>query len=418
MRNVISRKHTLVMARFVMAVGLLPAGVLTVSATAGCASTSRPAMTDAELMARSTADAAEMRTTLRDAVTRVIDRVDRESASSPEGPVIHFLAMSGGGDNGAFGAGFLVGWGEVQDREWARPDFDAVTGVSTGALLAPFAYIGTDEAYQEVDNFYRNPKRDWIRERGLLFFLPKNASFSTIPGLERDIRDAIDGDFITQMAERSRQGKIMAISATDLDLGRQRFWEVGAESQAAVQTGDFDRVQRILLASAAIPAVFPPVQIGDSLYGDGGVSANIFLRLDARSPEAFIPRWREAYPGRPLPKVRYWIIINNQAQHIPNTVQARWPKVIGPSLSTAIRSATLAEVRWLTAEANYVNTLYDGDIEVRVVTIPSDWRPPVEGGFKKETMESLSDLGRRMGADPSSWTLWTTPVDKARGSTP
>jgi hypothetical protein len=406
------------MARFVMVVGPLLTGLLAVSSTAGCASKSRPALTDAELTARSDADAAEMRTTLRDAVTKTIERVDRESALNSEGPVIHFLAMSGGGDNGAFGAGFLVGWGQVRDPEWARPDFDAVTGVSTGALLAPFAYVGTDETYLQVDDFYRNPKKDWIRERGMLFFLPKNASFSTIPGLERDIRDAIDGEFITQMAERSRQGKIMAISATDLDLGRQRFWEVGAESQAAVQNGDFDRVQRILLASAAIPAVFPPVQIGDSLYGDGGVSANIFLRLDARSPEAFIPRWREAYPGRPLPKVRYWIIINNQAQHIPNTVQAHWPKVIGPSLSTAIRSATLAEVRWLTAEANYINTLYGGDIEVRVVAIPSEWRPPVAGGFKKETMESLSDLGRRMGADPSSWTLWTTPIDKALGGAP
>lgn len=355
-----------------------------------------------------------MRLILRSAVTKVLDRITREAMSSEEEPTIHFLAMSGGGDHGAFGAGFLVGWGEVQDPRWRRPDFDAVTGVSTGALLAPFAFIGTDESYRTVENFYRNSRKDWIRERGWLFFLPSNASFATIPGLERDIREQIGPDFIAKMAEQSRAGKILAISATDLDLGRQRYWELGAEAQTAVESGDYDRVQRILLASAAIPAVFPPIQIGDSLYGDGGVSANVFLRLDSRSPDAILPRWRAAYPGRPLPKVRYWIIINNQAQHIPRTVQARWPSVVNPSLATAVRSATLAEVRWLAAEANYINTLYEGDIEVRVVTIPNDWRPPVEGGFKKETMESLSDLGRRMGADPSSWTVWAAPVRAER----
>lgn len=395
--------------RTVFAAALLLSGLLASSSLSGCAGPSRPTLTEAELIERSAVDAVEMKTTLRLAIGQMIERVEKASATSNELATINILALSGGGDYGAFGAGFLVGWGMVEDPAWRRPDFDAVTGVSTGALLAPFAFIGTDEACLTVESFYRNPKKDWIRERGLLFFLPHNASFATIPGLERDIRKQFDREFISQMAEQSRAGKVLAISATDLDLGRQRFWEVGMEAQVALQNDDIDRVQRILLASAAIPAVFPPIQIGDSLYGDGGVSANVFLRLDAHSPDAFIPRWRQAHPGKPLPKVRYWIIVNNQSQHIPKTVQARWPSVVGPSLETAIRSATLAEVRWLSAEADYVNKLYNTDIQVRVVSIPDDWRPPVEGGFMKETMESLTDLGRTMGADPSSWTVWATP---------
>jgi hypothetical protein len=80
-------------------------------------------------------------------------------------------------------------------------------------------------------------------------------------------------------------------------------------------------------------------------------------------------------------------------------------------LDTAIRFATQAQIRWLAAEADYVNLAYDADVEVRVVAIPNDWRPPVPGQFKKETMESLSDLGRSLGADPSSWKLWTLPVE-------
>ena len=164
-----------------------------------------------------------------------------------------------------------------------------------------------------------------------------------------------------------------------------------------------------MLASAAIPGVFPPRLIGDSVYADGGVSANVLVKLDPRHPSGFIQRWKAAHPEKDLPKLRYWVVINNQWSHQPKTVQIEWPKVVAPSLSTAIRSATLAEVRWLAAQADYVNLKYDADIEVRVVAIPDDWRPPVEGAFMKETMVSLADLGRKLGADPGSWKLWSAP---------
>jgi predicted acylesterase/phospholipase RssA len=377
----------------------------------GCAGApKRPVLTEAQLQERSAADAAEMGAIFQNTVTKVMDRLEERMKAHPsEPPTLNFLGMSGGGDFGAFGAGFLVGWGEVKDPTWRRPDFDVVTGVSTGALLAPFAYIGTDEACLTVEEFYRNPKNDWIKERGMFFFMPSNPSFATIPGLERDVRSQVNAEFIGTMAEQSRAGKALAISATDLDFGRQRFWEVGAESEAAVSSGDYDKVQRIMLASAAIPGVFPPIRIGDSIYADGGVTANVFLRLDARNPQGFVQRWRKENPDKPFPRVRYWVIINNQMVHTPATVQERWPAVVGPSLETSIRSATLAEVRWLAAEANHVNALYDTDIEVHVVAIPDDWRPPVQGAFKQETMVSLADLGRKLGADPKSWMLWAAP---------
>ncbi len=384
-------------------------GLSVAAGPGGCGGRARPTLTDAQLQEQSAADAKEMMTTFQQAIGKVMQRVEKRVSGSQDPTTIHFLAMSGGGDWGAFGAGFLVGWGSVTDAQFRRPDFDAVTGVSTGALLAPFAYLGTDEACSTVEEFYRNPKKDWLAGGGLLSFMPSNPSFMTIPGLERDVRNVVNADFIGRMAEKSRAGKIMVISATDLDLGRQKFWEVGAEAEKAVETGDYDRVQRIMLASAAIPAVFPPIEIGDGFYADGGVSANVFLRLETKNPNGFLPRWKAAYPDKPLPKVRYWIIINNQGAHAPKTVQPRWPGVIGPSLETAIRSATLAEVRWVTAEVDHVNAKYGTDIEVRVVHIPNDWRPPVEGSFKKETMVSLADLGRKMGADPKSWTLLAAP---------
>lgn len=298
-----------------------------------CGSMSRPVRTDAQLAAYAEADKEAERVAFREAIQSLLARTDRRMAAAelPTGPTtIDLLAISGGGDFGAFGAGLLVGWGEVKDAEWARPDFDTITGVSTSALLAPFAYVGTQEALLKVEDFYRNPRKDWVKSRGLLFFLPNNSSFMQIDGLARDIRSAVDRDFVAQIADRSREGKVLAVSATDLDLGRQRFWNVGFEAETATASGDPDRVQRILIASAAIPAVFPPVDIDGSLYADGGVTANVFLRLDPHSPDGFLQQWWKRHPGVPVPRVRYWVIVNNTLNQTPKTVQPRWPGIVGP----------------------------------------------------------------------------------------
>jgi hypothetical protein len=102
--------------------------------------------------------------------------------------------------------------------------------------------------------------------------------------------------------------------------------------------------------------------------------------------------------------------VNNWVHAPPKSVERRWPSIVSPSLNTSVRSATLAEIRWLTAQANFVNAVYHTDIEVRMVAIPDDWRPPVEGSFKRETMQSLSDLGRRLGANAASCTLLASPA--------
>jgi hypothetical protein len=386
------------------------AGFTALTIVSGCSSApARPVQTDGELKVTSDELKSELASEFKASVTKLIGRMESRGDASGGVPTMNILAMSGGGDYGAFGAGVLVGWGEVKDPEWRRPNFDAVTGVSTGAMLAPFAFVGTDEACKTVETFYRNPKKDWTEERGLLFFLPSNPSFMTIPGLTRDLDGVIDEKFVAQMAEQSKSGKILVISSTDLDLGCQRFWEVGEVAEKSAVDGDIDRVHHIMLASAAIPAVFPPMGVGEAIYCDGGVTANLFLRLDWKSPYGFIQRWRKEHPDKPLPRVRYWIIINNQLDHIPKTVQMKWPEVAAPALEVSVRSATITEARLLAAEADYVNAVFDADIEVRVTAIPSSWRPPVPGDFEKATMDSLAELGRKMGEDPSSWMIWAKP---------
>jgi hypothetical protein len=383
------------------------AAALTISGAVGtgCAPPPRKQASEAELLELARTDAEKNKQEFHETITGLLTRADRaarSSAADGEPPTLNFLALSGGGDKGAFGAGFLVGWGTATDPKWRRPEFDAVTGVSTGALLAPFAFIGTDESCRLVENFYRNPKDTWIRDRGTLFFLPWHPSFMTIPGLEEDIRAVIDDKLIKSLAAGSEAGRVLGVSATNLDLGRQRLWNLGLEARM----GHRERVVRMLMASAAIPAVFPPVQIDEFVYGDGGVTANVLLRLDAADPESFLMRWLREYPGVPLPRIRYWIIVNNQLQHVPKAVELAWPSIISPSLAVSIRQATIAEIRWLAAQADYIDAVLKTNIEVRVVAIPDHWRPPVRGDFQKETMESLSDVGRRMGADPGAWTLW------------
>lgn len=376
-----------------------------------CVSNDRKELSEAEFLSRKTAALEDTLEVVRAANDRLSERIAAKPASAPDDarPMINVLAMSGGGDWGAFGSGVLVGWGKIADPAKRRPDFDMVTGVSTGSLLAPFAYIGTDEAVKTVDDFYRNPQQNWVQSRGLLFFLPSNPSFMVISNLEKAIHSAVDKSLVDAMAEQWRKGKLMLVSATDVDLGRQQFWEMGQLADEAARTGKPELVHNRLLASSAIPAAFPPVEIDGSLYVDGGVTANVLLRLDPESPEGFLQTWKRNYPDRPLPRVRYWIIVNNQRSQTPATVQKSWSRVLGPSLSTAIRSATFAEIRWLGAEAAYVNAVYNTDIEVRVLAIPDEWKPVVKGDFKKENMESLSDLGRSMGENPDSWTLLVSP---------
>ena len=379
----------------------------------GCA-TSREVLTEAQLYEKQAADTAEFGEEFKQAVEQLTDRLAREQDEFAAGkraaaPVLDLIAISGGGDRGAFGAGFMVGWGSASNPADRRPDFDVVTGVSTGALIAPFVYLGTDEACRVVESFYREPKSDWVLGRGLLPFLPWLVSFTRIPGLERDIRRIVDDKFIEQMAEQSRSGKLLAISATNLDLGAQRYWEVGVEAQRAQASGNRDRITKIMLASSAIPVAFPPVEIDGFMYADGGVTANVLVPLDLKTPTALLPTWKRKFPDRALPKIRYWIIVNKQLRQPPKTVPPKWPAIMGPRLATAVRSATIAELRWLAAQVDFANAALGTDIEVRVTAIPNDWRAPVEGDFKKETMVSLVDLGRQMGADPKSWTLWASP---------
>ena len=346
----------------------------------------------------------------RSILGRLLERIKAEydrynAGTSKAPPVIDILIISGGGDWGAFGAGVLKGWQEVPAQHpLAKPEFDAVTGVSTGTLIAPFAFLGDEQAIDEIIGLYRNPQPDWVKTRGFLYFLPDNISFAEVPGLEREMREHITLDTVRRIAKAGADGRLLAVNTTNLDDATSRVFDLVEESRRASESGKLDRLHNIMLASAGIPGAFPFRIIDDELYVDGGVTGNIIYGGRVAEEDSLPAQWQQNYPNLPIPKLRYWVIFNNQFRPVPTITAPNWPAVIQRSLETSTRAATATALRHLVAMAEISRLKRKADVEVRILSIPGNWVPPVAGIFIKETMNNLADLGEKMGADPNSWT--------------
>ena len=319
-------------------------------------------------------------------------------------PTIDVLVISGGGDWGAFGAGVLKGWGRVKG-DLARPKFDIVTGVSTGAMIAPFAFIGDDEAIERIVQLYRNPKPDWIQSRGVAFFLPNNPSFFALPGLEREMRTALDRPMLERIVKDGAGGRSLLVNTTNIDLGDMHAWDLVAESKAALTTKSEAHLYQILLASAGIPAVFPARDIGDHLYVDGAITGNILYGGRVREEDSLGGRWRKAYPRLPIPRLRYWVIFNNQFRFPPQVTRERWPDIMSRAQIMATQTSTMNSMRHLFTLAELSKLKYNASVEVRVMSVPESFVPSHPESFNAEVMNTLADMGEQMGANPESWRI-------------
>jgi hypothetical protein len=364
----------------------------------GCASApERAQRSRQELLVERRSDDLERSLELRRLTEKLMAHVAQKTR-----PTIDFLVISGGGDWGAFGAGVLKGWGRVKG-EFARPQFDVVTGVSTGALIAPFAFVGDDASIERIVQLYRNPQPDTAVSRGFLFFLPNNPSFFVLPGLERELRTALDRPMLERIASEGARGRALLVNTTNIDFGQMKAWDLVEEARRAVAGGDEEGFRQILLASAGIPAVFPARDIGLHLYVDGAITGNILYGGRVREEESIPALWNAAYPGRPLPRVRYWVIFNNQLRFPPETVRRRWPDLMSRATIMSTQTSTLNSIRHLFARAEIERLKRKVDYEVRLISVPEDWVASQPGTFVKEVMNDLTDLGEKMGADPASW---------------
>jgi predicted acylesterase/phospholipase RssA len=344
--------------------------------------------------------------TLRlNALDALTDRLLARIAAKAQGgrqPTVDILVVSGGGDWGAFGAGVLKGWGRVRG-DLARPQFDVVTGVSTGSLIAPFAFLGDDESIERIVQLYRNPRKDIAASRSLLFFLPNNPSFFVLPGLEQELQSTLDRPMLERIAAEAPSGRALLVNTTNIDLGEMRAWDLVAEARIALTRDDDSYFHRILLASAGIPAVFPARSIGDYLYVDGAITGNILYAGRTGEKDRLLARWQTAHPRAPMPRLRYWVIFNNQLRFPPQITQEKWPDIMSRATIMSTQTSTVNSIRHLYALAEIERLKTGADVQVRLISVPEDWVPSRPGTFVKEVMNDLADMGERMGADPSSW---------------
>ena len=386
--------------------------VLAVALFTGCASEpERAPRTLEDLFAARNADDLSRANSARHLTEQLVERAERKAkAAKPGGPrpAMDMLVISGGGDWGAFGAGVLKGWSQVKG-ELARPHFDIVTGVSTGAMIAPFAFLGDDDAVERIVRLYRNPKPDWTASRGLVFFWPSNPSFFALPGLEREMRESLDRPMLERIAAEGASGRALVVNTTNIDLGDSHPWDIIAEARAELAGGTPGRVQSILLASAGIPAVFPAREIGTFLYVDGAITGNILYGGRIEEQDSLAVLWRKRNPSSPLPKLRYWVIFNNQFRFPPQVTAQKWPDIMSRATIMATQTGTVSAMRHLFARAELMKLKQKVDIEVRVMAVPDSFVPSVPGTFQNEVMNALADLGEKMGADPASWR--DTPPD-------
>src|SRR4051812_35170108 len=212
-----------------------------------------------------------------EAVQRQI--VSRGIRPTTQLPDLDLLGISGGGENGAFGAGLLNGWTERGDR----PSFFLVTGISTGALSAPFAFLGSSRDAQLKSVFTDITLADVLLERSYTAAIFDDAMADNSP-LFRTISRYLDEAMLAEIARAYANGRLLLVGTSNLDAQTPVIWNIGAIAQSG-HARALETVRRILLASAAIPGAFAPVFFDVTLNGkpfqelhvDGGAFAQLFL---------------------------------------------------------------------------------------------------------------------------------------------
>jgi hypothetical protein len=305
----------------------------------------------------------------------------------------NYLAISGGGSNGAFGAGLLIGWTQTGDR----PEFQMVTGVSTGALIAPWAFLGPafDPVLKEV--YTTISTKDIMDRRNLFKILFSDAAADSTPLLET-IQRYVSDDVIASIAEEHRTGRRLYLGTTDLDQMRPRIWDIGAIASSG-QPGSKELVHRIMLASASIPGVFPPVRIEveadgqfyDELHVDGGTTSQVFVYPAALN-------WRSLLKLLEVPgAANIYVIRNSALKPDREAVEPKLASIAGRSISSLIRTQGIGDLYLI-----FMLARRDGG-NYRLAYIPDDFDEESKEPFDTAYMNKLFERGYEMSKNGYPW---------------
>ena len=318
-----------------------------------------------------------------------------------------FLALSGGGAHGAFGAGMLCGWTERGDR----PNFKVVTGISTGALQATPAFLGSDydpllrRFYTEIST------ADIYRKRSAMAAIIADATCDTMP-LRRLLDGAIDEQVLAAVAAKHRAGHRLFIGTANMDANEFAIWDMGAIA-ASGRPDARRRYIDVLVASAAVPVLFPPVYFDVEVEGrpcremhcDGGAEAQVFLR-------GFMLDVEDALEGAGLTtgevQGRLFVIRNGRPDDRPGYA------AIEPT-ALSIAEATIEKLFKVSTTASLYRMYVLADrygVDFNLRFIPQDFDvgfPSLE--FDRAGMNRLFDLGYRLGRDSAEWDKHPPDID-------
>jgi predicted acylesterase/phospholipase RssA len=315
--------------------------------------------------------------------TRVLTPTERAQVAKQD---LNVMALSGGGADGAFGAGLLLGWTEAG----TRPQFDIVTGVSTGALMSSFVFLGPryDQKLAELYTTMRTTDVFTTRLDGLF-----GDSLNDTAPLRARIAQAITEDVLDAVAEEHRKGRRLFVATTNLDSGTVAVWNMGAIA-ASDKPERVELYRDILLASAAVPGFFKPVMIpaatgtGKQMHVDGGVKAPVLLRTFMLAG--------------PYKRKNVYILVNGtlrlrSADH-SGAVTANLAGIAKRSITELLRGLMYKQIYQIyvtvqRAGANFHLTFIPDDIE--------ETKDPLN--FQPEEMKKLFDAGRTLARKGNYW---------------
>ena len=327
---------------------------------------------------------------------------EEESFTHPETGDKNYsaLAISGGGSDGAFGAGLLYGWSSTGDR----PVFKLVTGISTGALIAPFAFLGSeyDEILKEV---YTTISTKHIFDRLSIFsILTESESFTRTTPLKSLIETYISFDLLKQVALAHNDGRRLYIGTTHMDAQQLVIWNMGIISQIGTPEA-LELFQKVLLASASIPSAMPPVYINvtvdgenyDEMHADGGTMTQVFfhggtINLREAGKVAGVEIGEGSF-------AQLYILRNGQIGAQPQQVKRSIQDISVRALDTMIKAAALNNFyrMYVFSQREESRVYYAG--------IPEDHVSRATEPFDQQEMSRLFEIGRQLGASDKPWNL-------------
>jgi predicted patatin/cPLA2 family phospholipase len=305
----------------------------------------------------------------------------------------NYLAISGGGDKGAYGAGLLYGWTQTG----TRPEFSMVTGISTGALTAPFAFLGSDYDETLKKIYTTTSTKDIIKKRGIIKGLFSNSLADTKP-LKETIAKYITPEIINLIGEEHKKGRRLIIGTLNLDAGRSVIWNIGAIANSN-HPEKVTLIREILRASAAIPIAFPPIKIQveadgklyNELHVDGGTGSQVFVYPADMNWRAVMEKLK--VPG--IPNV--YVLRNSFIDPNNSAVDEEILPIAVKTIDSLIRTQGIGDLYQI-----YTLCRRDGNT-FNLAYIPSSFDEVPAEEFDPVYMSKLFELGRARAASGYPW---------------